>query len=354
MNDPRFRLVASVLIVGLLGAGTYFGIKARYGAYDEAYFVRVDLPRAGQLMRVGADVRQNGVNVGTVSHIRLVDRAVQLTLRIEPRYRVPADAEAVVALKTLLGDKFVDLRTEEYAEPFLADGDRIDGRVGDEFEEILAEGVDVFEAIRADDLATIVTELARASRGHGDDIRRSLVSGAELSDLFARTTDDQLRSLRDFRVIFEALGDRAFDLNDLADAVNEGVPVYASQRAQEDLRRALDALVPFAHHFADLLIFQRQDWDRMIDRGDVVLQAIADRPDGLHDLVHGLYRYVFKLGGKPPFLEDGTAAAPFANFFGGDEEEGGGEGDFAAALAEFCGLLPADTAAEILACQVAP
>ncbi|MGH2723544.1 MAG: MlaD family protein [Actinomycetota bacterium] len=346
MNDPLLRRVASVVIVGLLGAGTFFGIKARYGAYDEAYFVRVNLPRAGQLMRVGADVRQNGVNVGTVDDIRLVDRHVQLTLRIEPRYRIPADAEAVVALKTLLGDKFVDLRTDGYSEPFLADGATIGGRVGEELEDVLVEGVSVFEAIDADDLATIITELARAARGHGEDIRRSLASGAELSELFARTTDEQLRSLRDFRVIFETLDDRAFDLNDLADAINEGVPVYASRRAQEDLRRALDALVPFSHHFADLLIFQRRDWDRLISRGDVVLQVIADRPDGLHDLLHGLYRYVFKLGGTPPFLEDGTAAAPFANFFGGE--------DFAVTLGNVCTALPAEVAADILACQGAP
>lgn len=352
MNNPLFRRVATAVIIAAVGAGTFFGIRARYGTYDEVYFVRVNLARAGQLMRVGADVRQNGVTVGTVNDIRLVERRVQLSLRIEPRYRVPADAEAVVALKTLLGDKFVDLRSEEYSGPFLQDGDTIDGRVGEELEDVLEEGVAVFEAIDADDLATIVTELSRAARGHGDDIRRSLESGAELSALFARTTDEQLRSIRDFRVLFETLDDTAFDLNDLADAVNEGVPVYASRRAHEDLRRALDALVPFSHHFADLLIFQRKDWDRLIARGDVVLQVIADRPGGLHDLVHGLYRYVFKLGGVPPFLEDGTAAAPFANFFGGEDE--GGEAGFEAALVEFCALLPADAAADILACRGLP
>lgn len=357
MTNTLLRRVITVVVVGALGAGMYFGIRARYGAYEGAYFVTVDLPRAGQLMRVGADVRESGVIIGTVSDIRLEERRVAMTLRIEPQYRVPADAEAVVDLKTLLGDKFVDLRFDSFSAPFLENGDTLEGRVGDELEEVLAEGVQVFEAIDADDLATIIGELARAARGRGEDIRRSLRTGAELSDLFARTLDPQLRSLRDFRVLFENLDDRAFDLNDLADAVNEGVPVYASERAQADLRRALDAIVPFSHNLADLLIFHREDWDRLMDSGDVVLQTIADRPEGLRNLIVGLYRYVFKLGGEPPFLDDGTAAAPFANFIGGEEEGGedGGEGgDFEAALADTCGLLPVDVAAEILACQGLP
>ncbi|HEX2032137.1 MAG TPA: MlaD family protein [Actinomycetota bacterium] len=351
MNNPLVRRLIAFGFMGVLGVGLYFGVKARYGSYDEVYHVSAVLPRAGQLMRVGADVQENGVVIGTVTAMRLRGRQVELVLELQPRYRVPASARAVIELKTLLGDKFVDLRFDEYAPPFLEDGDRIQGDVGPELEDVLQVGVDVFGAIEADDLATIVGELARGARGHGDDVARGLETGAELSTIFRETLDPQLRSLRDFRILFEALDDRADDLNALADAVNEGVPVYASERAQQDLRRVLDALVPFAHHLADLLIFERDDWDRMMDRGDVVLQTIAERPGDLHDLVHGLYRYVFKLGQEPPFLDDRTAAAPFANFIGGEEE--GGEAEFAAAIRAFCAELPPGTADDILACEAA-
>jgi virulence factor Mce-like protein len=346
MNNPLVRKFAGLGFIVLVSAGMFFGIKTRYGDYEPYYYVTASVPRAGQLMRVGADVRQSGVIVGTVSDIRLVDRRVEMVLQLEPRYRVPKTAEAVVDLKTLLGDKFVDIRFDDYSEPWLENGDRIKGSVGPELEDVLAAGVDVFEAIDPEDAATIVTELAQAARGHGDDVARGLETGAELSEIFARTLDPQLRGLRDFRVIFGMLEDRAIDLNELADAVNEGVPVYASKRAHQDLRRVLDALVPFSHHLADLLIFERDDWDRLMDRGDVVLQTIAERPDGLHDLVHGLYRYVFKLGAEPPFYQDGTAAAPFTNFFGGDE--------FDEFLGQFCGTLPPEVSRDILACEVDP
>ena len=59
---------------------------------------------------------------------------------------------------------------------------------------------------------------------------------------------------------------------------------------------------------------------RVTIRGEshTVLQAIASRPGGLHDLVQGLYRYVYKLSGNPFILHDGSGAAAFTNFIGGD------------------------------------
>jgi hypothetical protein len=93
----------------------------------------------------------------------------------------------------------------------------------------------------------------------------------------------------------------------------------------------------------DLLINERGAWDRMIEAGDIVLQTIAERPDGLHDLVQGLYRYVFKLGPPPPPTFDGSEMAPFANFMGGE--------DFAGTVASICGAMPPEIRNEIPACQ---
>jgi virulence factor Mce-like protein len=337
------RKIGTVLFVVAVAAGTYFGVRARYGHFSDYYYVNVDLPRAGQLLRVGSDVRESGVVIGTVSAIELVDRHVRLTLQIEPQYRVPADAEAFVDLKTLLGDKFVDLRFDDYGGPFLEDGAQVVGHVGPELEDVLQSGTTVLEAINPDDAATIIGTLARAARGHGEDVARGLEANAELSSLFADTLPEQLRSLEDFEIIFVGLQDSAFDLNELADAINEGVPVYASEEAQAELHRSLVAVVFLSDNLADLLIIQREDWDRMIEAGDTVLQTIVQHKAGLEDLVHGLYRYVFKLGGPPPVISDGSEAAPFANFFGGD--------DFPEEVAQICNALPNDIGDDIPICE---
>lgn len=349
MANPLFRKLTTVLFVTALSAGTFFAVKARYGAYGDYYYVTADLPRAGQLMRVGADVRQSGVVIGKVSGMELVDRHVRLTLQIEPRYRVPAEAQAYVDLKTLLGDKYIDLRFDTYSGPWLRGGDRVEGFVGPELEDVVESGLDVFEAVNPDDLATVVSELARGARGHGETIARGIDAQAELSTSFADTLDPQLRALRDFDVIFGELEEVAPDLNFLADAVNQGVPVYASERAQASLRRVLDRVTPMADDLADLLIYDRASWDRMIDEGDTVLQTIVDHARGLHDLVDGLGTYVHRLGGVPPYLEEGSAAAPFANFFA--EEEGEGGGGFEEAVAHLCAEAPPAERERIPICE---
>ena len=338
------RIVRTPLLVAVVVAGMFFGIKARYGDYDEYYYVTVDAPRAGQLMRIGADVRESGVLIGTVSNIELVERRVRLTLQIQPQYPIPESAEAFVTLKTLLGDKFVDIRFDEWSEPFLEDGDTIAGHVGAELEDAVQSGVEVFASVDPNDLATVIHELATGAAGHGDEVARGLEAGAALSTIFRQTLQPQLRALRDFDVIFGQLEQAADELNELAEAINEGVPVYASPEAQEKLRRALVAVSYLSEHLGDLLIVERKDWGRMFDAGDVVLQTIAERTDELHNLVHGLYRYVFKLGGPPPVLQDNTAAAAFANFFGE------GDDDFEETLDQLCGALPPELR-EIPACH---
>ena len=133
-------------------------------------------------------------------------------------------------------------------------------------------------------------------------------------------------------VVFGALKEKAVDLNRLANAINEGVPVYASPRAHRLLRAALEAVRPFSDNLADLLILNRRDWDRMISSGDTVLGAIAARPQGLSRLVLGLYQYVHKLGGPPPHMPDGSAEAPFTNFIGGSSSKQNRK--------DICGALP--------------
>jgi ABC-type transporter Mla subunit MlaD len=218
-------------------------------------------------------------------------------------------------------------------------------QVGPELEDALAAGVSVLDAIRPGDAATVVGTLAAGARGHGDDIARSLEANATLTRLFARTLDPQLKSLHDFVVVFGALKSEGVDLNRLADAINQGVPVYASAKAQAELHKALVALTPFSNNMADLLILNRPEWDRLIDSGDVVLGTIAAHPGGLHDLIQGLSRYVFKLSPPPyaPGYLNGSAAAGFVNFIGGDS--------FAHTAAEMCAGLPVDARSQVPLCS---
>ena len=342
----RTILIGS-LVIAVLGAGVVVGVRAAYGAFRDYKYVSVDLPRAGQQVQPGSDVRIRGVNVGKVVDIELVDRKARLTLQIEERYSVPKSSEAVVTLKTFLGSKFIDLRFDPNdSSEELADGDAIErAAVGPELEDALDDGTSVLEALDPQDVATLITELARASRGHGSDVARALDANAELSGVFASTLDPQVEALDDFRVLFGALETKGADMNALAGAINEGVPVYASDKAQRALGRALDGLVQFSDDLADLLIFNRPDFDRMMNAGDLLLATIAGRPGGLSNLVTGLRTYVQRLG-QPishNLLPDGSASAGFTNFIGGN--------DTAEDIAQLCTALPVDVRSGVPLCK---
>ena len=345
---PRKRHVPGIItgpiVITLAGLAMFLGVKWAYGGFGHYYTLSLDLPKASQLLSTGSDVRMRGVVVGKVQSIQLQQRTVHLTLQMEKQYRVPSSAAAYVDLKTLLGAKYVDLRFDHYGPPFLTDGAHIQStHVGPELEDVLADGVSVLDAIRPSDLATVVGTLAHASAGHGVDVARSLDVNARLSTVFAGTLDSQLRALHDFKVIFGALRNSGVDLNNLADAINQGVPVYASPQAQKDLDRALRALVPFSNNLADLFILNRADWDRLIDSGDKVLGAVAARPEGLRDLIVGLYHYVQKLGGNPIQVGDGSGAAGFTDFIGGDSNAEG--------QAQLCEALPLDIRPQVPICN---
>jgi virulence factor Mce-like protein len=348
MSKRLLTVVAGTLVTVLLGVGVWFSVRAAYGAFDDAYYVRVDIDRAGQQMKPGLDVRVKGVEVGKIAQIDLVEGRAQLQLKIEEQYKIPQDAEAIISLKTPLGAKYVDLRFPAGTRgPFLADGDVIDNaHVGPELEDLLADGTAVLEAVDPDDAATVISELADGVRNNSDYIQRGLNANSDLAGLFARTLDPQLEALQDFEVLFGVLKEKGVDLNLLADAVNEGAPVYASEKAQANLDRALKALQPFSEDLADLLLLQRDDWRRMMNEGDKVLQTVADRPRGLENLVNGLYRYTFKLGqpiGDEFMMADGSAGAGFTAFIGGNTQD--------EEVKQICTVFPPEVAAVLPVCE---
>ena len=348
MSRRLFTIVIGSLLAILVGGGAWMAVRAAYGAFDDAYYVSVDIARAGQQMKPGLDVRVKGVQVGEIASIDLLEGRARLQLKIDEQYEIPEDVEAVVSLKTPLGAKYVDLRFRAGSQgPFLADGDVIeDAHIGPELEDLLADGTAVLEAVDPDDAATVISELAEGVRNNSEYIQRGLNANSDLAGLFARTVDPQLEALGDFEVLFGVLKDKGVDLNLLADAVNEGAPVYASKEAQANLHRALEALQPFSEDLADLLILQRSDFRRMYNEGDKVLQTIADRPRGLEDLVHGLYRYTFKLGqpiGDDFMMADGSAGAGFTAFIGGNDQE--------EEIKHICTVFPPEVAAVLPVCE---
>lgn len=70
-----------------------------------------------------------GVKVGVVDDIRVDGRRAKVTIAIEPKVMLHADARAALRQKTLLGEKYVDLDPGQAPAPELAPGSVLDNNV---------------------------------------------------------------------------------------------------------------------------------------------------------------------------------------------------------------------------------
>src|SRR4051794_1474048 len=76
-----------------------------------------------------ADVRISGVNVGKVVKLERAIGATRATIELEPRYApLPADSQAILRAKTLLGETFVALTPGHRNGPTVPDGGRLRSR----------------------------------------------------------------------------------------------------------------------------------------------------------------------------------------------------------------------------------
>jgi virulence factor Mce-like protein len=308
---------AAAVVVCLLGISiAAVSIRGAYGAFADRRPLVARFEHAGQILTPGSNVKYRGVNIGRVDSVRLVDRMAEVRLSVNREIDVPKNVVATVQPKTLFGEKFIDLDFPDGQRgPFLGDHGRItDTHTSEEVEGLFEGAVPLFRDVNATELAEVISELSKGARGEGDQIAASIDSGARLADLFSSTIDAQMRALDSFARFQEAIRTVGPDLNAISANSNLSLPEFNRTRA--DFERLLTTLRPFADNLADILRVYRPDIDAILDSGQNVVRVLIARQPEISETIHGLYRYLLKLGtgASPESLGDGTKFAYFKNF----------------------------------------
>ncbi len=195
----------------------------------------------------GAPVFLADVRIGSVTDIDLDPTGTRATLElaVDRSAGVPEAVEARLRRTSPLGEKFVELRplTEAAAPPLLADGAVIErSEVVADFEDVVASGTDVFAALGASEIATLLDEGARGFGGQGRTIRSLLADFGTVVGGFADNTEDittlirsvdelasttgpsaqrHARALSELAVTTRILDEQSTQLLDLVDALAE-------------------------------------------------------------------------------------------------------------------------------------
>lgn len=179
MLSRTVRIQIALFLVIALGGVTYVavryvGLQRYFGG--SGYTVKAEFPVAGGIF-TNAEVDYRGVPVGRVGDMRLTQDGIEVDLDITSSTKIPADTQAVVADRSVIGEQYVDLRPRSSSGPYLADGSRIatkDTRVPPPVQDLLLNSDKLLASIPIGSLQTMVNELYNATQGAGADLQRLL------------------------------------------------------------------------------------------------------------------------------------------------------------------------------------
>ena len=172
----RARVIVFI-VIGLLAvsyiAVRYVGLLRLFGV--GTYTVHVELPSAGGIFP-NAEVDYRGVPVGRVGDITLTATGVDASLQLETsQSHIPADVEAVVTDRSVIGEQYVDLRPRTASAPYLSNGSRIttaNSAIPPSANALLTSTDALLKSVPVGSMHTVIDELDNAFSGSADNVRR--------------------------------------------------------------------------------------------------------------------------------------------------------------------------------------
>lgn len=313
------RIVVSLVVLFGLVFGTVTLVRLANGDYAGDYKLSGTFPSAGEGLDPGSAVVFRGIQVGRVSTISLDQNQAQVTVLIEPSFKVPATATATIEPINLFGAEQVSISTpggNSEAGPYLGPGTSFaHARSSDELGDLFAAATPLLNKINTTNLSTVLSNLAQASQGEGPKIAASISAGTQLAGLLDRTVNAQILALQSFAKFTQAVAPAAGDLNNLNAQINAGLPAFNAE--ETDYENLLNTLIPFSNRLAALLSTYHPDIATILESGDNVSRVLLAQQDEIGQVVNGAYHYFQKIAEGASGLQklpDGSTYAYFNTF----------------------------------------
>lgn len=146
-NAAQYSGVGLFFILGLVITYLVYSSLSEYTTGRSAGY-DIEAPFNDLLqLRNGDDVRMSGVKIGTVVSTSLSDGKAVAKLRIEPKYEIPADSKASIAMAGLLGTNFVSIEMGRDRSQYIQAGGSIQTTESFDINKIFSEVGDVANRI---------------------------------------------------------------------------------------------------------------------------------------------------------------------------------------------------------------
>ncbi|HXO54783.1 MAG TPA: MCE family protein [Mycobacterium sp.] len=262
-HRPPYKTAGAVFLVITSVVAAFIYLQFRGDLTDKTQLTLLS-PRAGLVVEPGSKVTYNGVEIGRVAHIDMVDEhgtpTAKLTLDVDPRYieYIPANVAVEIRATTVFGNKYISFSSPKNpSKQRISDHAVIDASaVTTEFNTLFETVTSIAEQVDPIKVNQTLTATAQALTGLGDRFGESLENGnrilgdlnpqmpqiaydnrrvAGLADVYADASPDlwdglenavrSARTLNDHRAdIDEALMAALGFANDAADSFERGGP----------------------------------------------------------------------------------------------------------------------------------
>ncbi|SDO24628.1 phospholipid/cholesterol/gamma-HCH transport system substrate-binding protein [Streptomyces sp. cf386] len=245
---------ATITAVGVSYVGAeYTGLVDE--ALDRGYTVRADFADSGGIFP-GAEVTYRGVPVGKVGALHLTGSGgVSVALDIQDGTpSIPADALAVVANRSAVGEQYVDLQPRTSHGPYLLDGStipRTSTRVPLPTTDLVLSLDRLVNSVGKEDLQVTVDELDKAFAGTGPSLSRLVNSGNELIESASEALPETIALIEDSRKVLKTQADQGSSIKSFS---RDLAALTAQLKASDgDLRRLIGNARPAAQEVNALL-----------------------------------------------------------------------------------------------------
>jgi phospholipid/cholesterol/gamma-HCH transport system substrate-binding protein len=290
------RILSMVAVAAVVIAGVLLMMP-----HEQKKYVTASFPRTVSLYE-GSDVRILGVPVGKVESVTPSGTDVTVKMWYDAKYKVPADAKAVIITPAIVGDRFVQLTPVYKGGAVMADGATLSTRDTStplELDEIYQSIDDLTVSLgpqganKQGALTRLLDSTARNFAGQGeqfhqtikdlgkltgtlDDNKQELFGTAQQLERFVSALAKNDQTVRDFnQSLSGAAGVLAGERQDLAAALhNLGIAMQQVSGFVRENRGALGKNIDGLNRVTRILVKQR----------DALNEVLTDAPLALNNL----------------------------------------------------------------------
>lgn len=298
----------TVLLVLYVGA-RFLGLFSFIGARD--YTVRMPISDASGLYTRG-EVTFRGVKVGSIGPIEVNERGAVVNLVLAGGGpKVPADLRAVVADRSAVGERYVDLRPNSDNMPYLKDGDAIPADRVDmpvPVDAVLTSLEQFTASVPLNDLRSVVDELGKGFDGLGPKLQLLLDSTSSLTETAHLYLPQTLTLIRDARTVLHTQNELANPIKSFSSDLK--LITAQLKDSDGDIRDLVDNAPDAAEQVSKLLDESGDGLSRTIHEGLSLSRITRDHLRGIQTI---LQVYPGLAAALPTVLpNDGTVHLGFA------------------------------------------